>query len=247
MPPKSQTFQLSQLVKLQAIRLQIGRFEQSFKAIPEEIATIESNVHRYGEEIEQNKKLEQSINSQYRSYENEIQDRNNKLAQYQNQLWAVKTNIEYAALLKQIDTLKGMNEITNDQIFHLEEEKEQLLIHRVEKEKAFEEVKAANEKRVEELELKLKKAQKELDVLRQKEQRIAARIPQQLISRFKKIAEAREGIAVVSANGGICNGCFTSIRPQVYDKIRQGGTIVQCESCSRILFFDVSRESGQSS
>ena len=221
--------------------MKIRACREGVESIPEDIAGIQSETQQYEEEIEQTKKLEKSIESQYKSYENEIQDRNAKLKQYQEQLLAVKTNIEYAAFLKQIDALKRMNEETSDQIFHLEEEKEQLEEQRREKQNTYKEVKAANDERIAQKEKELKTAEKELKQLSRTENKTKSKISPQLVARFEKIAEARDGIAVVSANGGICNGCYTSIRPQVFDEIRRGGTIVQCESCSRILYYDINQ------
>ena len=245
MPPKSQAEQLQQLVKLQAVQAQIRTSEKAIKGVPLQVKAIEADTKRYEEEIGQTRKLEQSLESQFRSYENDIQDRAAKLDHYQEQLLKVKTNIEYAALLKQIDGLKRMNEETNEQIFHLEEEREQLLQHRTKKEEVYRLAKAENDKKMDEKQDEQEKVQEKLDKLKRQEKRIQARVSPGLLARFERIAVARDGVAVVSARGGICQGCFTAIRPKVFDEIRRGLSIVQCESCSRILFYDREQEMGQ--
>ena len=238
MPARSEADQLKQLVKLQSIHIKIKALQERTQTIPIEIEMIQADTRRYEEEIEQAKKFERSLESQYRSYENEIEDRAAKLDQYQAQLLTVKTNIEYASLLKQIDAIKRMNEDTNEQIFHLEEERERLQEERAEKERMFARVKAENDRKISEKTAALKESEKELSDLRKREAAIKSKISPDLLAKYERIAEAREGIAVVSANDGICQGCFTSIRPKVFDEIRRGGTIVQCESCSRILYYD---------
>lgn len=245
MPPKSQAEQLQQLVKLQAIQAQIRSAEKAIKGIPLEVKAIEADTKRYEEEIGQTRKLEQSLESQFRSYENDIQDRASKLAQYQAQLLKVKTNIEYAALLKQIDGLKRLNEETNEQIFLLEEEREELIKHRAKKEEIYRIVKAENDKKAAEKQKELEKAQQKLEKFKGQEKRLQAKVSPGLLARFERIAVARDGVAVVSARGGICQGCFTAIRPKIFDEIRRSLTIVQCESCSRILFYDREQEIGQ--
>ena len=238
MPPKDQASELQLLVKLQDVQAQIRNIEKSMSAIPQHIEEIQAETARYEEEIEQNLKLEQSLESQLRSYENEIEAREQKLKQYQAQLLTVKTNIEYAAMLRQIDGLKRMNEESGEQIFHVEEETERLRSSRAEKQELHKQVKAENDKGIEQRTRELQKAEKEIGRLKRQANKLRSKISHGLLARFERIAEARDGVAVVLANGGVCQGCYTSIRPQVFDEIRHGGTIVQCESCSRILFYD---------
>ena len=202
---------------------------------------IQAEIDRSQDEIEQTLKLQQSLESQLRSYENEIVDRDEKLKRYQGQLLTVKTNIEYAAMLKQIDGLKRMNEETGEQIFHVEEEVERLRESQAEKEASFKLVKGESDEKIEQQTRELERTQKEIEKLRGRAKRLRSKVSPRLLAVFERIAQARDGVAVVLANGGTCQGCYTSIRPQVFDEIRRGRTIVQCESCSRILFYDVNR------
>ena len=242
MSPRNQASQLALLVKLQDIHAQKRNIEKLLNTIPQEIDLIQAETDRYEEEIEQTLKLEQSLESQRRSYENEINDRDQKLKQYQTQLLTVRTNIEYAAMLRQIDGLKRMNEETGEQIFHVEEEMEELRERRAEKEEAHRRVKIENDKKIGEQAQKLEQAQKQLETITARAEKLRAKISPALYARFQRIAEARDGVAVVAATGGICQGCYTRIRPQVFDEIRRGDTIVQCESCSRILYYDAKQD-----
>ena len=246
MPRKSQASELALLVKLQDIQAQKRNMEKSLNAIPQEIDAIQAETDRCEEEIEQTLKLEQSLESQRRSYENEISDRDQKLKQYQTQLLTVRTNIEYAAMLRQIDGLKRMNEETGEQIFHVEEEMEQLRERRAEKEEAHRRAKTENDKRIGERTQELEKIENQLKTITTRAERLTARISPGLFARFQRIADARDGVAVVAATGGICEGCYTRIRPQVFDEIRRGDTIVQCESCSRILYYDAKQDAKKS-
>ena len=241
MPPKSQAAALELLIKLQSVQAKTRDIEESTKAIPQNIEMIQAEIDRSQDEIEQTLKLQQSLESQLRSYENEIVDRDEKLKRYQGQLLTVKTNIEYAAMLKQIDGLKRMNEETGEQIFHVEEEVERLRESQAEKEASFKLVKGESDEKIEQQTRELERTQKEIEKLRGRAKRLRSKVSPRLLAVFERIAQARDGVAVVLANGGTCQGCYTSIRPQVFDEIRRGRTIVQCESCSRILFYDVNR------
>jgi predicted nucleic acid-binding Zn-ribbon protein len=42
--------------------------------------------------------------------------------------------------------------------------------------------------------------------------------------------------AVADARDGHCTACHVRLRPQMYNDVRKGERLVQCESCNRILY-----------
>jgi predicted nucleic acid-binding Zn-ribbon protein len=54
---------------------------------------------------------------------------------------------------------------------------------------------------------------------------------------FQHVARARKGIGVCAATDGLCSICHVRLRPHVYQQVRHNDSIIQCESCQRILFF----------
>lgn len=57
------------------------------------------------------------------------------------------------------------------------------------------------------------------------------------LARFNRLVLQRQGRAVVPAEGGLCGGCRTKLRGLVINEVRDAKTLVQCESCSRILYW----------
>jgi predicted nucleic acid-binding Zn-ribbon protein len=49
----------------------------------------------------------------------------------------------------------------------------------------------------------------------------------------------RSGFALAEARDWKCLACRMTIRPQVFNDIRKGDSIITCESCGRILYFKV--------
>jgi predicted nucleic acid-binding Zn-ribbon protein len=62
-------------------------------------------------------------------------------------------------------------------------------------------------------------------------------IDAKLLTLFELVSKRRNGVAVAEARDGICTICHVRLRPQVFNTIRRNEEIVQCDSCSRILFF----------
>jgi len=67
-------------------------------------------------------------------------------------------------------------------------------------------------------------------------QSIAAQITGDLISRYELIFSRRGGTAVVEVSGGICQGCYMNIPPQLGNEIIRSDKVHLCPSCQRIVY-----------
>jgi predicted nucleic acid-binding Zn-ribbon protein len=56
------------------------------------------------------------------------------------------------------------------------------------------------------------------------------------IETFQRIAKVR-GTAVARAEGERCTVCQVRLRPAVFTEVRKNNSLVQCDSCNRILYF----------
>ena len=54
---------------------------------------------------------------------------------------------------------------------------------------------------------------------------------------FERVLKARAGIAVAKAANGHCTICHVRLRPQVFNTILRNESIIQCDSCQRILYY----------
>ena len=58
-----------------------------------------------------------------------------------------------------------------------------------------------------------------------------------MLATFERVAKGRSGIAVAEARDAICTICHVRLRPQVFNNVRKNDSIIQCDSCQRILYF----------
>ena len=56
------------------------------------------------------------------------------------------------------------------------------------------------------------------------------------VALFEHVSRARKGHAMAEARDGHCTACHVRLRPQVFNDVRRGDKLVQCESCTRILY-----------
>jgi predicted nucleic acid-binding Zn-ribbon protein len=65
---------------------------------------------------------------------------------------------------------------------------------------------------------------------------IASQVGGDLISRYELIFSRRGGTAVVEVAGGICQGCYMNIPPQLGNELIRSDKVHLCPSCQRILY-----------
>ena len=66
---------------------------------------------------------------------------------------------------------------------------------------------------------------------------IAAEIAADLMSRYELILSRRGGNAVVEVTGGICQGCYMNIPPQLWNELIRSEKVNLCPSCQRIVYY----------
>lgn len=92
------------------------------------------------------------------------------------------------------------------------------------------------QKKQEEMQSQLNGIEKAMSEAATRRQSIAAQLANDLISRYELIFSRRGGTAVVEVSGGICQGCYMNIPPQLGNEIIKNEKLHLCPSCQRILY-----------
>jgi len=62
-------------------------------------------------------------------------------------------------------------------------------------------------------------------------------IEPRLLATFEQVAKGRKGVGIARVVDGLCSACRVRLRPHLYNQLRVGDQIIQCESCVRILYW----------
>lgn len=160
------------------------------------------------------------------------------IEKYKSQQFQVKTNKQYDALTREIDTAQ-------EKITKLQKEMESLegkvQIAKQDLEKMGPEIDALAkelEERSAELELVDKEHEEEELKLKHEREKYVVRIDKSDIRTYERIRAAKDGRAVVPVRRNACGGCFKRVPPQTILELRKNSRILQCEHCGRILVSD---------
>jgi len=72
--------------------------------------------------------------------------------------------------------------------------------------------------------------------LQTKQAALEAKLPPPEVTRFHRLAGARQGRVVVPVENGACTGCHVKLRGPFLFQLKEAKDAVACESCQRILF-----------
>jgi predicted nucleic acid-binding Zn-ribbon protein len=232
-----------QFVRLQAVELERARLAAALKALPAEIAAADGQLKAAQKRVsdaDSGLKREELSRS---SLELEVGSLRAKLVRFRSQLDSAQNSSQAQALEHQITFAESEIQRLEDTELTSMETSESL---EAERSKAIQLTSKLTETvglihaRVSEQDLEFRE---QLAALKVERDALRAQLLQsapERLAHFERIAGMR-GTGIARAVGQQCSGCRMGIRPQVWNQLRDGA-VLNCESCSRILYFDPTME-----
>lgn len=148
----------------------------------------------------------------------------------------IKTQKEYLAVLKEVDTAKKLNKDLSDQIEAKNGEIAALTEEAEEKRQSLVEMEEQISVRCGEIEEALKSFEETRQGLVKERDSQIEPLPRDLQRRYQLLMERRAGVAVVEARNGTCLGCNMHLPPQLFNSLFLAQEIKTCPHCSRLLY-----------
>jgi uncharacterized protein len=233
--------QLLTLIDLQGFDTRIFALEADAARLPKQLEAIQAALTDAKKSLETLKQRADTTRKDLRTKEKDLEVVTAKRAKAEARLWEVKNNVEYSAVLSEIETIKQEKAHGEEEILGLMELQERLAAETREGEarlKAREEQARQDEAVVKR---KLEAVETELAALRADRDSRARELPRPLLADYAKILKARAGVAVASVNSAaICGGCRVAIRPQAIQELKAARALMICDSCGRYLYWQES-------
>ncbi len=171
-----------------------------------------------------------------------LQEEGKKAIDRRMRMNRIKNAKELQALQREIDQIKQANGELEEEIIKMLEELDSLKAAISAKEQEVAELQEHWKQNEEALQGRISGIEADVKQASQRRQSIAAQIAGDLISRYELIFARRGGMAVVEVAGGICQGCYMNIPPQLWNEIIKSEKVNLCPSCQRILYYRPSAE-----
>jgi len=229
--------QLKTLIDLQAVDSRIAGLEAETARLPAAIATVHASVAEAKKTVESVKtRLDEARKSQ-RAKEKDLEDNRVKRQKFEGQLYQVKTNKEYSAVLVEIEEVKQEKSHIEEEILTFMELQEQLAGEMTEAEARFKEREAGGKSEEAALQDRLRQVEAELGSVRSERAALVTPLPATVLDDYGRLLRHR-GVAVAEVvKPNFCGGCRVTITPQRLQELRQQNALIHCESCGRYIYW----------
>jgi uncharacterized protein len=172
-----------------------------------------------------------------RAIEKDVAVHQGRLSKFREQAMAVKTNIEYHAVQKEMSFAQTEIKTLEDRILEgmLDADELGAVLKKAEadltaEQKAVEAARKAMTAEHAELNASLER------IGRERADLVVATDPA-LVATYEQVLRRRHGTAVAEAVDGICTICHVRLRPQVFNTVLRNDRIMQCDTCQRFLYY----------
>ncbi len=228
---------IQKLVELQEIDSQLQELEELLGNLPEKVAELKAEEDRLTTAVEAGRTRLKEIEVQLEKNELDIQIYREKIDKHKDQLSLVTTNRQYDAMMAEIETLQNKLQELETQNLELLEEKSELESSVEEQASNLSTLSTDLAERREKLEKRYAETAAEKESLEAARESRVAEIDDRYLRQYQRIGNARDGLAVVPANGNACSGCGAVVPPQIVSEIRNNSAIHTCDVCGRFLFW----------
>jgi predicted nucleic acid-binding Zn-ribbon protein len=228
---------LERLIALQRIDSTAEAARRKLADEPEHDKSLEARLETARQRVAVAKQQVAENQTVRRTLEKDVAIQQARLSKFRDTLMAVKTNIEFTAVQKEIGFAQGEVKALEDKMLERMLEADDLTsaLKRAEIELAAEQKAIDADRRA--TSAAHVELQASVDRMAKERAELLGSLNQQLLALFEMIARKRNGIAVAEARDGVCTICHVRLRPQVFNEVRRNDPILQCDHCNRILYF----------
>lgn len=230
--------QLYLIIDLQKIDAEVIRINNRKKILPEEMAKLDETFTIYCADVEKDKKNQEDLQKTHREREEKLKRGFENLKKAKDRLSDVKTNKEYQAMLKEIESIELNNGAIEDEILLIMDKLDQIRKLVNVRELELEGYRRDYEVRKKEIQTELTTVETEISDYLEKGLMLRDRIDPVLLKRYETIKNRSNGLAVVAAWKEICAGCHMNIPPQMYIELQRDININYCPHCNRIIYWE---------
>lgn len=247
---------LESVVELQRALTALRNAEAQLADVPDWMRELHEEHSERKAEIDALDEEVEAAALDHRQAEGAADDAREKLKHYQEQISAVRTQREYAALLQEIDTTKEQIRQAETESMEALERQEDANKRLEEAREGFSDLDQRYAEAMEKWEAEKPSVAEEAERLHGTIETLREQLPRQVLARFDRIHQRNDGDALAMVREverpkgpaiWCCSACNYRVRPQsvvvlrrLADQQSQTPELIFCDSCRRILYIEES-------
>jgi predicted nucleic acid-binding Zn-ribbon protein len=227
---------LQHLIRLQQLDTHIESARRRIAEIPAVQGALAARLEQTIAAVAAVKERLATSQTERKKIEAEVSAIQTRLSKYKGQLLDLKTNKEYQTMQHEIATAEEAIRSHEDRVLERMEEAENLAreLKAAEAELKAQQGAIAAERTA--LDGEAATLQRTMDDASATRVGVAKALSPEALRLFEHVSRQRKGLAVAEARDGSCSVCHVRMRPQMFNEVRRGESLIQCESCLRILY-----------
>lgn len=225
------------LKDLQEIDDQLRRLRNALEEGASKLAEAAAALKNSENRLASARKDLMAMRSRHRELEGEVSGLAVKQKNNEARQMNIKSDNEYAALMKEADFLAGRINELEDETLELLDRIEQREAEISGLETAAAEESTAYDRLAAETESAGQTGRHQLAELTDRRAAVVSALPSAWLKQYDEIAKARGGRAVSAAAAGLCLACRLGFPPQIFNELQRNEKIMTCPNCGRIIFW----------
>ncbi|HWQ70106.1 MAG TPA: C4-type zinc ribbon domain-containing protein [Patescibacteria group bacterium] len=228
---------LERLVELQGLDAEIAELDAAAAAIPVQIRIMEQQLAQAKAALDAATAEVEKLQKLRRQKERDLDETSRELKKRQGRLFEIKTNLEYTAVLKEVEGLKQKISTLEEEVLACFDDIDAAAKIRDQEEEETRVTQAEFLKNKQQREGELREFQGRLSILRRTREGRSGSVEASLLQLYLRLLKSRDGLAVAQVINRSCEGCHVTITPQLYLEVRRNVELHTCEGCGRILYW----------
>ncbi len=227
--------QLKLLQELQDIDLTLHKCRIDIERLPERVAEAKAARDAAKAELDAATGERDAVEKQRREDEQNLADSTEHLREREAKLYAIKTQKEYQAAIKEISEGKRLNREREDRILKAMECLENLGTNITQLETTFADKEQAYASQQAEVDAEEERIRKLMADDEAKRPELVAKIDPKLLRKYDFIRQ-RYAEALSPVVDGVCQGCSRRVTPQIFNEMLRREELKVCASCQRLIY-----------
>lgn len=230
--------ELSQLIELQELDLEIQRISDRLSKIPEERDRTENEFKQHAAEFLDLKSKHERTLEDRKQLEAELATTQQNHEKFEQDKTRVRNEKEYTAVLREIDAARKHVGALETNILKRMEELETLDAELAIRAPDVERLRAEVDLSLTALNKEHEEANRLLAEFGERRKKLAGQMPRHVFSTYERMSRLGRGQALAEVRkNGICVACRVRVRPKIFSDVRKGDQLIICENCGRILYY----------
>jgi predicted nucleic acid-binding Zn-ribbon protein len=228
--------QIRKLVELQVMDEEIFGLKRESRQKPAQLEGLKAEFESKKIKLKGLEDKCKFIQVAQKEQELDLKAKEEGIARADASLGLLKTNKEYQARLVEIENMKADKSIVEEKIL-LGYDEVDAARKSVETERAavaqYEKEFNAQKKQIDD---ELAVIGDRLKVRESQRARIAPEVRPDLLQRYERVLNSKDGLGIVKVIDHTCGGCYMHLTEQVLNELKKFEDIITCDMCARILY-----------